>query len=256
LPIHAISLWGELEHAAPDLGEGSAESEQLVLGRERARHCFSVDGLVQDRSRRRHADRAGLDGFTHDRGHRLDVVGRRGLVASATLAHHIGADRAVWCERGDIESEGGRADSVEVFGKGLPAPADPLVQCRPGDVFDTLHQPDQPLTLVGHHWCEADTAVAEHQRGDAVPAARRQGRVPGHLAVVVGVDVDEAGCDDVAGRIDLLESGDIDRADGRDHAAVDGNIRVPGRATSSIDHKAATNHQIMHCRSPFNRGSP
>ena len=39
---------------------------------------------------------------------------------------------------------------------------------------------------------EADAAVAHHDGGDAVPRRRQQAAVPGGLAVVVGVDVDEA----------------------------------------------------------------
>ena len=39
---------------------------------------------------------------------------------------------------------------------------------------------------------ERDAAVAEHDRGHAVPARRRRVGVPGELRVEMGVDVDEA----------------------------------------------------------------
>ena len=48
----------------------------------------------------------------------------------------------------------------------------------------------------GLHRGEAEAAVAEHHRGDAVPAGDRAVRVPADLGVVVGVQVDEAGRDD------------------------------------------------------------
>ena len=53
----------------------------------------------------------------------------------------------------------------------------------------------EPFVAVGPHRREADAAVAEDRGGDAVPARRREVRVPGGLPVEVGVDVDEAGGD-------------------------------------------------------------
>ncbi len=51
---------------------------------------------------------------------------------------------------------------------------------------------------------EADAAVAHHQRGHAVVDAGREGFVPAGLAVVVGVDIDEAGCQPSAGGVDAF----------------------------------------------------
>ena len=78
----------------------------------------------------------------------------------------------------------------------LPLPRDAFVQRGAGDVLDALHQADQPVVLVGPHRREADAAVAHHDRRHAVLARRREQRVPGDLAVVVRVDVDEAGRDE------------------------------------------------------------
>ena len=52
----------------------------------------------------------------------------------------------------------------------------------------------------GAHRREAEAAVAEHDGRDAVPAGDRAPRVPADLGVVVGVAVDEARRDDLAGR--------------------------------------------------------
>ena len=49
----------ELEHAGAELAEHRADAEQLVLGGEGAGHRLAVDGRVQDRARRREAERAG-----------------------------------------------------------------------------------------------------------------------------------------------------------------------------------------------------
>ena len=124
--------------------------------------------------------------------HRLDVVGRRGLVLGAALPHHVAAHRAVRHLRADVEQLRLALDRVEVLGERLPAPLDAVGERGAGDVFDALHQPDQPLVPVGLHRREADAAVAHHDRGDAVPARRREQRVPGDLTVEVRVHVDEA----------------------------------------------------------------
>ena len=71
---------------------------------------------------------------------------------------------------------------------------------------------------------EADAAVAHDHGGDAVPDRRREQRVPGDLAVVVGVHVDEAGRDREAGGVELLAPGLVDGADRGDAAVVDGDV--------------------------------
>ena len=95
-------------------------------------------------------------------------------------------------------------ERVEVLGERLPLPLDALVQRGAGDVLDALHQLDEALLLARAHRGEADAAVADHDGGDAVAGRRVEHRVPRGLAVVVGVDVDEARRDDAARRVDDL----------------------------------------------------
>jgi hypothetical protein len=47
-----------LEDAVTDLPERAPDPEQLILAREGAGHRFAVDGAVQQRARRREAERA------------------------------------------------------------------------------------------------------------------------------------------------------------------------------------------------------
>ena len=68
----------------------------------------------------------------------------------------------------------------------------PSDSAAPGNVLDAFHETDEPVVLVGLGRREADAAVAHDDRGHAVPAARREQRVPGDLAVEVRVHVDEA----------------------------------------------------------------
>ena len=65
---------------------------------------------------------------------------------------------------------------------------------------------------------EADAAVAHRDRRDAVDRRRRDDRVPGDLAVEVGVDVDEPGRDQEAVGVDLPGAPLVDVADRGDGA--------------------------------------
>src|SRR4051794_41656578 len=106
------------------------------------------------------------------------------------VAQYVCAQSSVRDLGGDVEHAGCGIDGVEVLGEGLPLPVDAFVQGGAGDVLHALHQLDQERVAVGPRRREADSAVAHHHGGDAVPAGGADLRVPRDLAVVVGVDVD------------------------------------------------------------------
>ena len=191
----------------PGTGHRTADGEQFVFGGERAGHGFAVHRAVADRPAGREAHRAGFDGLVHELRHLGDVVGRRRFVVGATLAHHVGAQRAVGDHRGDVGGVLATLEFVEVLGKRLPVPRDALAQRGTGDVLDALHQLDQEVVLVGFGRREADAAVAHHDGGDAVRGRRFEVAVPRGLAVVVRVDVDEAGRHEQSGCVDLATPG-------------------------------------------------
>ena len=62
----------------------------------------------------------------------------------------------------------------------------------------------------------------------------------------MGVDVDEARCDDEAGSVDHLARVDLrDGADGRDAPGLDGDIRPPGRSAGAVDDLTAGDQQVV-----------
>ena len=135
---------------------------------------------------------------------------------------------------------------VEVLGEGLPAPLDAVGQGRPGDVLDAFHQLDQEVAPIRGGRREADTAVAHHRRGDAVPSGRCELGVPGRLRVVVGVRVDEPGGDEAAVGVDLASPGADIGADLRDRLAVDGDVGGPGRSAGTVDDLTVADDEIVH----------
>ena len=177
----------------------SSSAEAKVPG-----HQLAVEGRVVQRPRRGEADRSRLDRGTDVGRHLGDVGGGGVFVVGAPLAHDVDPQRGVGEERGDVDGVAAPIEGVEVLAEGLPLPLDALVQRRAGDVLDALHQLDQPGLLAGAHRGEAHPAVAGDDGRDAVARRRVEHLVPGGLAVVVGVDVDEAGGDDEPGGVDDL----------------------------------------------------
>ena len=137
----------------------------------------------------------------HDRRHRPRC---RRASAGSLLAPRspidVGAHGAVGDLRADVDGELAAVEHVEVLGEALPVPGHALGERGAGDVLHALHELDEPLLLAGAHRGEAHAAVAGDDGGDAVAGGRVEHVVPGGLAVVVGVDVDEAGRDQHARR--------------------------------------------------------
>ena len=80
----------------------------------------------------------------------------------------------------------------QVLGEGLEGPVDALDQGVEGHALDVLQRAGDGLAVLGAGRGDPEPAVADDHAGHAVPARRRQVRVPQDLGVVVGVDVDEA----------------------------------------------------------------
>ena len=201
---------------------------------------------MAENPRGRDAEGAGLDRLFDDATHGFDVFGGGGLVACATFAHHVGAHRPVRHLGADVDAETTLVEDVEVFGERLPPPGDALRECCPGDVLDAFHELDQPLFASRVHGGEPDSAVAHHDRRDAVSGRRVQFVVPGDLAVVVGVAVDEAGCDDEPGGVD--GSGGVTRrrrSDVDDHAVFDGDVADETVCSGAVDDGTAADLQVV-----------
>src|SRR5262249_24268253 len=88
-------------------------------------------------------------------------------------------------------------------------------------------------------------AVAGHHRGDAVEARRGERGVPEDLSVVVRVDVDETGRDDVPLGVEDSVTGQP-RTDLRDPVAVDRDIGDNSRLAGAVDDRAAADDQLTH----------
>src|ERR1700722_13439822 len=69
-------------------------------------------------------------------------------------------------------------------------------------------------------------------------------RIPHRLAVVMGVDVDEAGCDRQAACVDFVGGRANDAADRRDLAVGHGDVSLERRAAIAVHDGAAADDEI------------
>ena len=215
-----------------------------------AGHQLAVSRPVEGSAAGREPERPGQQGLLDEGTHLGDVGSGRRFVGRAPVAHHEAAQWAVTDLGADVDHPGHAFECVEVFGIALPLPRDSLGHRAAGNVFDSLHQGDQPVVPIGGGGGKADTAIAHHDGGDAVPTRRCHPRIPGGLGVVVGVNVDETGCHQAPGGVDLAvgERSAASRFDGRDPAFVHDHVAVAGGRASAIDDGAIADHQVMHRR--------
>ena len=69
--------------------------------------------------------------------------------------------------------------------------------------------------------------------------------VPGDLAVIVGVDVDKAGGDDLPAGVDLIRARAGDVAHSGDLPVLHRDIGPEARRAGAIDHGPAADHQVV-----------
>ena len=86
------------------------------------------------------------------------------------------------------------------------------------------------------------------QRGDALPHVVVGGRDLEDAAARVGVDVDEAGCDDQAARVDLTSGLALDpRRDLRDCVAPHRDLAAIPRAGGAVDDAGVADDEVVGC---------
>ncbi len=240
----------ELDDAVSRVGH--AENDGLELRRPRLQGGGRVTRrrAVVQRARGREPEGARSHGLGREAPHGGRVLFRRLLQAGRTLAHDVETERTVRKLCTQVDVVGPSFHRVEVLPEALPRPVDPFVEHRAGNVLDALHQFDQPVVRVGSDRSEAHPTVAHHRGRHAVPARRLGVRPPGGLAVVVGVDVHEAGGDQLALRVDLFGAASLNVADRDDGAGVDGDVSHEGLSAQAVGDLAASDHQIVcHARS-------
>ncbi len=187
----------------------------------------------------------GLDALPSELGHRGDVVRGGLLVIGAAVAHHVQAQRAVRDLHGDVDVVRDRVDGVEELAERVPVPPQTLVQRGARNVLDAFHQLDQLVVVGVVHRREPDPTVAGDHRGHAVPRRRLQPLVPGGLAVVVRVDVDDARDHEPAVGVDRATCVPVDGTHVDDHAVGDRHVGGACWLAGAVDDGTTPDDQVV-----------
>ena len=228
--------------SSPIATSSSGVAQRLATG-------WPSPSLCEDDCVNEKPERAGLERAAELGAHLGDLLGRR-LAADRVRAHHVAADRAVADEEARVHRDAA-LEAVEELGEGLPLPVGAVLERGEGHALDLRHHPAEVVGVAVAERREGEAAVAADDGGDAVHARRARGGVPHELGVVVGVRVDEAGGDDVAGGVDLVRRCLVDRADRDDPSVADPDVGdAPGR-TGAVDDGAAlmTSSSMVFTRS-------
>ena len=133
--------------------------------------------------------------------HTGDLLGRRRPLVGV-VAHDEETECRVAEVGGEVQAEAVPLDRGEVLGEGgeVPGDAGPRAETSISSTFSRVWAIKSRCSGSGGR--DGEAAVARHHGGDTVEARRGETRVPEHLGVVVGVDVNEPGCDNVTLRIE------------------------------------------------------
>ena len=148
--------------------------------------------------------------------------------------------------RRDIDRARHSVQCIEILREGFPVPFQSFGERDAGDFLHRLHQADQRGMMLAPHRREADAAIAEQHRGDAMPRRRREFLVPRRLAVIMRVHIDPAGRHQHAVGLDLAPAGPGLTADFGDAVAIDRDVAGEGRLAGAIDDGAAADDRIVH----------
>ena len=239
-----------LQHAVGQAMEGRGQRVHLMAADLKRRRHVAAAGAV--RLGAAQAETGGTVGQRRAQQavHLAQVVVAGHFAARGALAHHVQAQRVVRHQGHEVQAVRHAVQGARVLAETLPAPAHAFGQHRFGNLFHALHQVDQLRLLARAHGCEADAAVAHHQRRHAVVDAGREGLVPAGLAVVMGVDVDEARQQVGACGVDAALCRAGDAAHFGDAAVADGHIGRVGCGAGAVDDGGAADQQLMHGDGP------
>jgi hypothetical protein len=190
------------------------------------------------------ARRASAHGLSYQAGHLVDLR-RRGLPLLGGVAHDVATQRAVPDVEGGVDADLAPHRFQELREALEAVDRDALERARV-HALDPSEELDEPRGVAGLEGGHGEAAVAGHDRGDPVVAARRAVGLEGELRVVVGVRVDDARRHDPAGGVDHPHPlARLDEPDGGDAPIDDADVGGAARQPGAVDHCAVGDHQVI-----------
>ena len=184
---------GDLDDAAPGPAHRADQRVELrdVADRRRHRHA-AIAGMVQ-RIRGAEPDRALVHRLGDQPLHLGHLGGGRLLAHRGVVAHHGGAHGRMPDQYPEVHVGAAAPEHAHVFGEGLELPIGAGAQRVEIHALDDRQVAHDQVAQRRRARHDAEAAIAHDRGRDAERGRRRQGRVPGDLRVVMGVQVDDAG---------------------------------------------------------------
>ncbi len=176
--------------------------------------------------------------------HPCQISRCRRLPVGTPLAHDVHPQRRMGQVGRHVDVQPAGGQGVEVLREGLPGPGQPVGHHDAGDVLDPGHHVHQHVVILAAARREPDPAVAHHRGGHAVCRRRDQPVRPDGLAVIVGVQIHEAGRDQQPGGIDLASAPFCHGADRGDHRTGYRHIADVRFTTEPVDDGAVADDQL------------
>ena len=157
-----------------------------------------------------------------------------------------------------VDGRAARIEHVEILRESFERPvgADAFLQRRQAHGLDPLQgaQDVQPPVRAGGG--DAETAGTHDRGGHAMPGRDRQHRVPEHLGVVMGMDIDKTGRYRATTRVDHPVRVVRCAADGDKAPVLDADVADVARRAAAVDDESAGNFEIVHVDGFLARRTP
>ncbi len=199
-------------------------------------------------------------GLGHDRLHARQFL-RRGGAFIGLFPHDVHPDGGVPDVTPVVERRAASLDGVEILREGLElVPGNAGRQGVEAHVLHVLKGAGEERDELGSDRCDGEAAVAGDDARDTVERRGGEPRVPEHLGVVVGVDVDEPRGHDLTRGVELpIPSEAFPHADdapfGHSHVGRPGGSPCPVDQRTSTDHDVAVHGRLLGSKLPGRRTS-
>lgn len=241
----------DLDNAAPGAAHRPDQCVELGHLADRRRHRHAAPSRMVERIGGAEADRA-LSHRLGDKALHLGQFGGGCLFAHrCVVAHDSCAHGGMPDQYREVRVRAATANGVEIIAERLELPIDPGAQRINVHALDDRQIAHDQVAQMRRARHDAEPAISHHRRGDAERGRGGQGRVPGHLRVVMGVQVDDARHQRKAAGVHHLDGIGADFADLGDPPVLDRYIGTDRVMPEAIDDGRPANYQIMHSSAPL-----
>ena len=241
-----------VDDAAASVAHPARQFNHLLERGHPRRHRLAVEADMRLRHRGGERDRAGAQPIAHDGAHLRDLGGG-GMALDRLFAHHVQPQWRVADHHRGVDRSAAGLDGVEVLRKGLewPIGADAGFQRRQAHRLDPLEGAQDQAAALRPGWREAEAAGAHHDRGHPMPGRHGQQRVPEHLRIIVGMDIDKSRRHHPVACVDDPPCFLRRIADRDDASVFNADIATASRSAAAVDDRAAGDLEVVHAISPL-----